>query len=451
MNRTTVWMMAALALAWAGTGCKQKAPATAEAESEAAPVVAPAAEAAAPAELALPVAGEEMAAPVAIVEPALSAEEAAVVVAKVNGQDITEGEIQKVLGLFKKQMGARVPPDQMEAALPRIRERIVEELVMRQIMLAEVAKQGISLSDSEFAEIKNELAAELPPGTTLETYMAETGTTEAEMREQMAVRKMIMAKADAIEKPTDEEIQAFYDENKEGFSQGETVTASHILIKVDPTDDEATKAAKRARIEDLRKQALEGADFAELATANSDCPSASAGGDLGSFGRGQMVPEFEDAAFSQATGSVGDVVETQFGYHLIKVTEHQEAKAIDFNEAKTRIRDILYSQKQQDAVKDYVENLRTQADVQRFDEVPAEEDEASMLQLDVEEEMPVEEAVVEEMAAPEAEAPAVVEAPAEVVEAPVAPAAEEAPEAVSTDDATAAEDVAAPVAEEKAE
>ena len=454
MKSMTVWMLAALALAWTSAGCKKEAPAPAA--SEAAPAAATAEEAAAPAELALPVSGDATA-PVAVMEPALSEEAAAVVVAKVNDKDITEGEIHKVLGLFKKQMGARVPPDQMEAALPRIRERIIEELVMRQIMLAEVAKQGISLSDSEFAEIKQELAAELPPGTTLETYMAETGTTEAEMREQMAVRKMIMAKADALAKPTDEEIQKFYDENKEGFAQGETVTASHILIKLDPADDEAAKTAKRARIEDLRKQALEGADFAELAKANSDCPSASAGGDLGSFGKGQMVPEFEDAAFSQPTGSVGEVVETQFGYHLIKVTEHQEAKAVDFNEAKVRISDILFSQKQQDAVKEYVEGLRKQADVQRFGEVPPAEEEAPMLQLDSDEEAPAVEAVAEEATEAAAEAPAVVEAVAEEVQEAAAPVAQEAVEAAPEAEAPAAEAVAeapavveavAPVAEE---
>lgn len=322
---------------------------------------------------------------------------------------------------------------------------------MRQIMLGEVAKQGISLSDSEFAEVKSELAAELPPGTSLETYMAETGTTEDEMREQMAVRKMIVAKADAVAKPTDEEIQKFYDENKEGFTQGETVSASHILIKVDPTDDEAAKAAKRARIEDLRKQALEGADFAELAKANSDCPSASAGGDLGSFGRGQMVPEFEDAAFAQPVGSVGDVVETQFGYHLIKVTEHQTAKAIDFNEAKPRISDILYSQKQQDVVKAYVENLREQADVQRFDEPLADDAEMPMLQLDVEdeapaaaEEAPAEEAAEDTVAA--GEAAAIAEGAAAPIDETVA-AVEAAAESV----ADAAAEPAVVVEEETAE
>ena len=444
MKQMTVWMLAALALAGIAAGCKQKA-----APEAAAPEAAPAAEAPAAVELALPADAETPAAPAPDM-PALSAEEAAVVVAKVNGTDITEGEIQKVMGLFQKQMGARVPPEQLEAALPRLRERIVEELVMRQIMLGEVAKQGISLSDSEFAEIKGELAAELPPGTTLETYMAETGTTEAEMREQMAVRKMIIAKAESLAKPTDDEIQKFYEENKEGFTQGENVAAAHILIKVDPADDEAAKAAKRVRIDDLRKQALEGADFAELAQANSDCPSASAGGDLGSFGRGQMVPEFEDAAFSQPVGSVGEVVETQFGFHVIKVTEHLEAKAVDFTEAKARISDILYSQKQQDAVKEYVESLRTQADVQRFDEPLADEPEMPMLQLDVDEEAPAAGEAAPEAA--EAGAAAVeekVEAAAEVVVESVDAAVEKAVETTPAVEAAAEEavtTVAEPVA-----
>lgn len=455
MKKMTVWTLAALALAWTVAGCKPTA------APEAAPEAAPAAEASAPVELSLPPAEEAAPAEAPAPEaPALSAEEAAVVVAKVNGTDITEGEIQKVVGMFRKQMGGRVPPEQFETALPRLRERIVEELVMRQIMLGEVAKQGVSLSDSEFAEIKSELAAELPPGTSLESYMAETGTTETEMREQMAVRKMIMAKAEAIAKPSDEEIQKFYDENKEGFTQGESVSASHILIKVDPTDDEAAKAAKRARLEDLRKQILDGADFAELAQANSDCPSASSGGDLGSFGRGQMVPEFEDAAFTQPVGSVGEIVETQFGFHLVKVTERLEAKAIDFSEAKTRISDILYSQKQQDVVKEYVEGLRTAADVQRFDEPLADDAEAPMLQLDVDEEAPaaVEAAAEETVAEAVAETTEMVEAAAEetaetaeAVETAVEEAAEGAAEAVEAAAEETAETVEAVVEEVVAE
>lgn len=407
MKQMTYWMVAALSLCWTLTGCGNSKPAAQDEPAADVPAEAAALDA------------ESVAVPApAAEEPALSEADAAVVVAKVNGTELTEGEIQKVVGMFKKQMGGRIPADQMVEALPRIRERILEELIMRRVMLDEVAKQGISISDSEFEKIKGELVQELPPGTTLETYMAETGTTESEMREQMAVRKLIIAKAESLEKPSEEEIQKFYDENKEGFSQGESVTASHILLKVDPSDDEAAKASKKERLEGLRKQLLDGADFAEIAKGNSDCPSASSGGELGSFGRGQMVPEFEDAAFGQPVGSVGEVVATQFGFHLIKVTERSEAKTLDFAEVKPRIGDILYSQKQQDAVKEFVDGLRKQANVERFDAPPAEE---TMLQLDVEDEVAVE-------AAPAAEeAPAPVEAVAEEAKEAVAEVAVEAP------------------------
>ena len=455
MMRSVSYLFALLVLTGLVAGCGKSQPEAPAAADESAAAPEALAEPAAPAELAIPAVAEE---------PALSSEQAAVVVAKVNGTSVTEGDIDKVVRMFKKQMGGRIPGDQMQSALPRIRERVIEELVMRRVMLDAVAKEGISLSDSEFEEVKSELAAELPQGTTLESYMAETGTTEAEMREQMAVRKMVLAKAEAIAKPSDEEIKAFYDENKADFTQGESVTASHILIKVDPADDEAAKAAKRERIEGLRKQLLEGADFAEIAKANSDCPSSASGGDLGSFGRGQMVPEFENAAFTQATGTIGEVVETQFGYHLIKVAARTEAKTLDFEEVKSRIGDMLNSRQQQEAVGNFVEGLRAAADIQRFDQKPEESVLGQMaVEPALEEAAPAAEApaaeeviapevevlapVPEEIAAPAAEAP-VTEETAGEVQAPAveAPAIEEAP-VPAVEEAPVPEAPAAPEAE----
>ncbi|MDR0992990.1 MAG: peptidylprolyl isomerase [Verrucomicrobiota bacterium] len=365
-------LLGALALCWTLTGCTPDAdqpaePVAVEEAAEALEMVAPS-----PVEVSAPApAAMESAADI----PAHAAAQAdsTTIVAKVNGKEITEADVQKVMDLFMSQMGERVPADQLAAALPAIRERVIEELVMRDVMLGEVAKQNISLSDAEFNEIKAELSQELPPGLTLEDYMKETGTTEAEMREQMTIRKMIMAKAEGVERPSDEEIRAFYEENKEGFNQDETVTAAHILIRTEPEEDADSKAAKRARLEGIRQQILEGGDFAELARENSDCPSATSGGDLGTFGRGQMVSEFEDAAFSQNVGSVGDIVETQFGYHLIKVSDHSTAKTLEFDEVKDRIADLLYAQKQQDAVRGFVEEITANANIERMDSPPAGE------------------------------------------------------------------------------
>ena len=115
-------------------------------------------------------------------------------------------------------------------------------------------------------------------------------------------------------------------DNEEQFVIEGSVQASHILLKTDEITDEAEKAKKKAEIEDIRKQLVEkkGENFAELAKAHSDCPSSGKGGDLGEFGPGRMVPEFDKAAFAQEIGEIGPIIETNFGYHVIKVTKKTE-------------------------------------------------------------------------------------------------------------------------------
>lgn len=343
-------------------------------------------EAAAPAvePAAVEAAAEEVGA--AAVEAAPAAVGAEKVVAKVNGTEITEADVESVLDTIRKQMEGRLPADQAAAMLPRIRSRIVDELIMRQIMRDALKAEGVTMSDEELDAVKAELSAELPPGMTLEAYMEQTGTSEDDFREQMTIRKMVMAKIEAAPAPTEEEVRAFYDENRQGFEQPESVKASHILVKFEDGDDADAKAAKLAKINGLKAELEGGADFAELAKANSDCPSSANGGDLGAFRRGSMVPPFEDAAFKQEVGKVGDVVETQFGYHLILVTERNEAKTMEFDEVKEEIGEMLLSQKQQTVAMEYLHSLEDAATVERFDESAADEPEAGGLLLEVEEE-----------------------------------------------------------------
>ena len=110
-----------------------------------------------------------------------------------------------------------------------------------------------------------------------------------------------------------------YDDNKELFIVPEKVKARHILIQVQPEDGEEEKASKREKAADLRERIVKGDDFAALAVVASECPSKARGGDLGMFTRGQMVPSFEEAAFSQEVGEIGPVVETDYGFHVIQV------------------------------------------------------------------------------------------------------------------------------------
>lgn len=130
-----------------------------------------------------------------------------------------------------------------------------------------------------------------------------------------------------IEKPAADEIEAAYTAASSEY--GEQVKASHILLKTQPDFTEEDKEELKAKLTDLGKQIEEGKPFDELAREHSGCPSSSRGGDLGFFARGQMVPPFEEAAFSMKKGEVSDIVETQFGYHLIKVTDRKEEQPLD--------------------------------------------------------------------------------------------------------------------------
>lgn len=384
--------------------------------------------------------------------PAAPAADPSTVLATVNGTDITEGEIQALLDRFLSQMGGRIPPGQFEAALPHIRENILNELIMRQIMRDAIAEAGIELTDEEYQADLAELAEALPEGVTVQEYLEANGASEDELREQMKMRRLLLAQANSAPKPTEEEIRAFYDENRDGFAQPESVTASHILIAFEPNDDDAAKAAKRERLEGIRQQILDGADFAEMATANSDCPSKNNGGDLGQFGRGQMVPPFEDAAFSQEPGQVGDIVETSFGYHIIKVTDHQEGKTPEFDEVKDRIAELLSAQQERMVVGAYLEKLQSEAQVERFGDFaePEADDEEPSLPIEAPAEEPAAPAVVEETIAVSTDAAGNAVATVSETLAEVAEVAEAAAD-TAADAADAASDAASDAVESAAE
>jgi len=165
-------------------------------------------------------------------------------------------------------------------------------------------------------------------------------------------------------KVSEEDARKFYDQNPDKFTRPEAVKASHILLGVDEKATAEEKKAAREKAEKLRKELAGGADFAALAKGNSTCPSSQQGGDLGYFGKGQMVPAFEKAAYALKPGEISDVVETRFGYHIIKLTEKKAAEKVEFKEARPRIDEYLKNQKIGAAVNDYLTEARKTAKIE---------------------------------------------------------------------------------------
>ena len=171
---------------------------------------------------------------------------------------------------------------------------------------------------------------------------------------------------------SDTDIKKFYNDNPSKFEQPEQVRASHILIGTKDTDgkdlDDAKKAEKRKQIEALLKRAKAGEDFAKLAKENSEDPGSKDNGGEYIFPRGQMVPEFETAAFGlKKTNDISDVVTTTYGYHIIKLSEKIPAKTITLAEVSDKIKDFLTRQQAGKLIPGYIEKAEKDANVEILD------------------------------------------------------------------------------------
>ncbi|MBN1268788.1 MAG: SurA N-terminal domain-containing protein, partial [Kiritimatiellae bacterium] len=200
------------------------------------------------------------------------------VLASVNGKDITEKDVAAEAQNFAARLRTRLPPERIAQMQGQIRQQAIDGLIMRELLRKAVEDESISVTDDDMKEMMDRLSANLPPDVTIEEHMERLNLDQDALREALRIDKLLQEKAGEPAEPTDEEIASFYEENEERFQLPESVSASHILIAFDAEDDDAAKAEKRTRIEDIRKQLDEGGDFAALAAEHSDCPSKAQGG-----------------------------------------------------------------------------------------------------------------------------------------------------------------------------
>ena len=241
------------------------------------------------------------------------------VLAVVAGREITRRDVEEL----KMQIGQQAANFQG----PEGEARLVDELIHQELFYAEALRQKLDQAPEYLEEVERE---------------------KINLLKRFAIRNLL----DAVE-VSEEELLAFYSENPKAFETEGGVRARHILV---PTLETANEVA--ASIQG-------GMDFAEAAKAHSMCPSKEQGGDLGKFGRGQMVPEFEEAAFTLAIGELSQPVQTQFGYHLIEVTERDEVGKLSLEEVRGDLHRELVMRKQSSVYMNHVNALKNEFSVER--------------------------------------------------------------------------------------
>jgi peptidyl-prolyl cis-trans isomerase C len=303
--------------------------------------------------------------------PALAAENkpAGEKAAMVNGVVITRAHYDKELKVHLERVsrqGRQISDDQ----LAELKKGVLDGLIEREVLYQESQKAGIKVDNQKVDDQLAGIKKRFPNEAEFQKALTNMDLTEAEVRTQiqrgLAIRGLIDKEvADKIV-VTEAETKAYYTGNPQFFQQPEQIKASHILIKVEPTADDSAKAAARKKIEGVRKQLSAGDDFAELAKEYSEGPSGPKGGDLGYFSRGQMVKPFEEAAFSMQVDQVSNVVETRFGYHLIKVYDKRPEKTLAYADVKDKISQRLKQEKIQKGAQEYVETLKKDAKIEKL-------------------------------------------------------------------------------------
>lgn len=284
------------------------------------------------------------------------------VVAKWGDEVITESELNKFLDKQTRFNRYNITEDPEQLA--NNRKSALDELIGRRLVMAEAKKLGIGVDD---AEIQKELDGQLEAmgRENMEQQLQELGLDIADVKSELVYSRLSESLFDSQLPPlpeiTDDDIRAFYEDKKDEYFR--LVELAHILIKTPEDGNEAGVQAARDKAMDLIKQINEGADFGELAKANSEDPgSAQKGGVYPPTPRGRYVKEFEDAAFSLAPGEVTqEPVRTAYGFHIIKTLSF---KTLQFDEVKEQIKTNLPLIKKQEQIPVYIDKLRKEANVE---------------------------------------------------------------------------------------
>ena len=287
------------------------------------------------------------------------------VLARVNGESVTRQEFQEFVQNLEGRAGAPVPAEQRD----QVYRRVLDQIVGYKLLQQEAKARNVAVPDAELDARLGEIKKQFPSEDVfMQTLIERKMTLEqvrTDAREDMAIGKLIEAEIAARVAVKAEQVQEFYDKNPDQFKQPERVKASHILISVPQNADAAAKTQARAKAEQVLKDVKAGKDFAALAKEHSQDPgSAVNGGDLGFFQQGQMVGPFNDVAFSLAPGATSDLVETQFGFHIIRVAEKQTARPIPLDEVRPQVEQYLQNRNREEQTEAFVKSLRSKGKVE---------------------------------------------------------------------------------------
>lgn len=278
------------------------------------------------------------------------------VVAEVGDQKILLEDVNRITQIWQTTNF----PGSSEMSERELQVKALDNLIQQDLLLQASREANLLPTEDQVENVIANLSGRYPSPEDWKKSLELQGMDETEFRanvfNDMAIRQYLSRTLpETLQVVTPEDARAYYDSNPEIFSGGDRLRARHILLR---TGEVAAETAQ-ARIDSLYALIQDGADFEQVAKDHSDCPSASRGGDLGEFGRGDMVPPFEEAAYALEPGQISKPIETQFGYHIIRLEEKVTATTAPFDDQlQGRVIQQLQMERYNEAVQQRVEELR---------------------------------------------------------------------------------------------
>ena len=285
--------------------------------------------------------------------PAKQEDDSKKVLATVNGENVSQEDVNQMLNRFGKQ----VPEEQM----PAVTKQILDGLITQKLIMQFIRDSKIEVSQAEIEKELNKVREDIKTnpsleGKTLEQVLETHGSSIDTMKSDIIIS--LSLEKNLGKDIDDKKTKAYFDENKAAYDNTE-VRASHILVDTRQMKTDAELAQALEKIKKIKAEVDSGKDFAEVAKQYSDCPSKDKGGDLSFFKRkGQMVEPFAAAAFALKVGQVSDSVKTPFGYHIIKVTEIKKGKDVKFDDVKQVIKQNMMEEKAQVLIRQLLEKAK---------------------------------------------------------------------------------------------
>jgi parvulin-like peptidyl-prolyl isomerase len=282
--------------------------------------------------------------------------------AKVNGDSIAVKDYDARVAAAQKtyeNQGMKFDTDQGKQALTQIKSQILDRMIEGKLLGQEVKNLKLNTDGTSIKSQEDTIKKNMGTDAKFQDTLSQQGMTEPELKNFLAVYEKITSD---VKQPTDSEVKTYFDKNQANYSQPESVTAHHILLK---TEDEAKAiitqlvAAQKSNTQILPL-------FEQLAKEKSIEPGAKdSGGDLGTFTKGKMVPEFETAAFAQKVGTFSATpVKTQFGYHVIYVEAHTTSSTPDYDKVKTQVAQDAFNDAKDTKFQTYFNDLRKKAKIE---------------------------------------------------------------------------------------